>query len=85
MVNRSGTQCVNQIMHKKYSHLICTYRSAHRQDDCRQNILQHLQNSGRHHTQRALGTEDPIDLAADAEIHFEECLHFTESLLIERS
>jgi hypothetical protein len=55
-----------------------------RQDDCRQNILQHLVASGNHFQRRAAG-EDPSEAAGSAEIAYEECLHFTQSLLLERS
>jgi hypothetical protein len=61
-----------------------TYPSAHRQEDCRQNILQHLTASGNHHNKRAQGLE-PGEAAAAADIEFEDCLHATESLLLERS
>jgi hypothetical protein len=60
------------------------YTSAHRQDDCRQNIMSHLATSGNHAVQREQG-ESPMEGAMAAVVEHEDCLHVTESLLLERS
>ena len=61
-----------------------TYPDAHRQEDCRQNILRHLQNPGNPDMFRASGV-DPVAAAMEAYVEYEDCLHVTESLLLERS
>jgi hypothetical protein len=60
------------------------YTSAHRQDDCRQNILAHLTTSGNHFVRRGQG-ENAEEAAMEADVEHEDCLHVTESLLLERS
>jgi hypothetical protein len=67
---------------------LCVYRlcCVIRQDDCRQNIMHHLTTSGNHFQRRAVvGGDDPADAAGAADIIYEDCLHFAQSLLLERS
>jgi hypothetical protein len=61
-----------------------TYPPAHRQEDCRVRIMDHLATSGNHSEHRAVGL-DPEVAALECNVQYEECLHVAVPLLLERS